>query len=69
MLAAASSHAAVRQYQFTGVVSSVDATTLTVEKGKETWQFSLDGYKGPALKKGDKVTVYYTMTPSKIEKK
>ena len=67
----AGSYAAGKNYQFTGVVKAVDATTLTVEKSaKETWQFELaKDTKGGAPKVGDKVTVYYKMVATEIEQK
>lgn len=65
------STAAVKQYQFTGEVSDYDAKgkTIAVKKGDETWEFSTDGLKDVKVKKGDKLTVYYTMTAKKIEAK
>ncbi len=67
----AGGYAAAKNYQFTGTVKAVDATTLTVEKSaKETWQFELPkDVKGGAPKVGDKVTVYYKMVASEIEAK
>jgi hypothetical protein len=63
--------AAAKNYQFTGVVKTVDATTLTVEKNaKETWQFELaKDTKGGPPKVGDRVTVYYKMVTTEIEPK
>jgi hypothetical protein len=62
--------AAVKSYQFTGVVKAAEAGSLTVEKSaKEVWTFSTDkGTKGTA-KIGDKVTVYYNMIATEIEAK
>jgi hypothetical protein len=67
----AGGYAAVKSYQFTGVVKSVDSGTLTVEKSaKETWQFELaSDTKGGKPKVGDKVTVYYKMVATEIEMK
>ncbi len=64
-------YAAAKNYQFSGTVKAVDATTLTVEKSaKETWQFDLPkDVKGGAPKVGDKVTVYYKMVATEIEAK
>jgi hypothetical protein len=47
------------------------ATSITVQKGKENWQIAKDaGTKVTGdPKKGDKVTVYYTMTATEIEAK
>jgi hypothetical protein len=65
------STAAVKQYQFTGEVSEVDAKakTIAVKKGDETWEFSTEGLKDLKAKKGDKLTVYYTMSAKKVEMK
>lgn len=63
--------AGAKGYQVTGPVTEVTADTVTVQKGKEMWQISVPkGTKGAeGLKKGDKVTVYYTMTATEIENK
>ena len=63
--------AAVKSYQFTGVVKAVDAASLTVEKSaKETWQFELaKDTKGATPKVGDRVTVNYKMVATEIEPK
>ena len=65
----AGTFAAVKGYQFTGVVKAVDASSLTIEKSaKETWQFELaKDTKGGAPKVGDRVTVYYKMVTTEIE--
>jgi len=67
----AGGYAAAKNYQFTGTVKAVDATSLTVEKSaKETWQFELPkDVKGGAPKVGDKVTVQYKMVATEIEAK
>ncbi len=57
-------------YQFTGVVKSLDGDELVVEKSaKETWYFTVD----PSVKDkpaiGDKVTVHYIMITKNIEAK
>ena len=63
--------AAVKSYQFTGVVKAVDAASMTVEKSaKETWQFELaKETKGATANVGDRVTVYYKMVATEIESK
>ena len=61
--------AAVKSYQYTGTVTDVAGGTISVDKGGEVWQFSTAAMKGVAAKKGDKVTVYYTMVAQKIEAK
>jgi hypothetical protein len=61
--------AAVKTYQFTGVVTEVDTKehTITVDKGGDAWQFTVEDKKIPRVKKGDRVTIHYTMTARKIE--
>jgi hypothetical protein len=61
----------VKSYQVTGPVLDVGADSITVQKGKESWQIGKTAStKGGAdVKKGDKVTVYYQMTASEIEAK
>ena len=60
-----------KSYQVTGPVTDVTADSITVQKGKESWQIAKGAAtKGGAdAKKGDKVTVYYTMTATEIEVK
>ena len=60
-----------KSYQVTGPVVDVSADSITVQKGKDNWEIGrTSSTKAPAdLKKGDKVTVYYTMTASEIEAK
>jgi hypothetical protein len=66
----AGGYAAVKSYQFTGVVKSVDAGTLTVEKSaKETWQFEVSKDTKGTPKVGDRVTVSYKMVATDIEAK
>ena len=62
---------ASKGYQVTGPVMDVSATSITVQKGKETWEIAKDATtKGAAeVKKGDKVTVYYTMAAQEVEVK
>ena len=62
--------AAAKSYQFTGVVKTVAARTLTVEKSAtEVWTFSTDKDTKGTAKVGDKVTVYYNMLATQIEVK
>ncbi len=63
--------AGAKAYQVTGPITDMTADSITVQKGSESWQINLPkGTKGAtALKKGDKVTVYYTMTATEIESK
>ncbi len=55
-------------YQVTGSVSATDADTITVMKGKEKFEIARGG-DTTAVKVGDKVTVHYKMTATKIEVK
>jgi len=68
---AAPAFSADHSYQVTGPVVDSTATSITVQKGKENWQIAKDaGTKVTGdPKKGDKVTVYYTMTATEIEAK
>jgi hypothetical protein len=62
--------AAVRNYQFTGTVKTVEGDTFTVEKSAtETWSFSTDAATKGKPKVGDKVTVHYKMIATTIESK
>ena len=62
--------AAVKTYQFTGTVKSVEGDTFTVEKSATaTWSFSTDASTKGRPNVGDKVTVYYKMIATTIESK
>ena len=72
LLSTAALAAEVKTYQITGPVVEATADSITVlVKGKENWQIARSAAtKGGAdVKKGDKVTVYYTMTATEIEAK
>ena len=71
LLLGAATFAAVKNYQFTGVVKAVDGETLTVEKSAtEVWQFErAKDTKGASPKIGDRVTVSYKMVTTDIEAK
>lgn len=65
----ATASAAVKTYQFTGVVKTADAASFSVEKSaKETWTFDKGDVK-TMPKVGDKVTVHYKMVATDIEAK
>jgi hypothetical protein len=68
---AAPAFAADKGYQVTGPVVDSTATSITVLKGKDNWQIAKDASTKVTgdPKKGDKVTVYYTMTATDIEAK
>jgi len=55
-------------YQVTGPVLEVTDTKIVVEKDKEKWEIARDASTktSAAVKKGDKVTVEYNMTATKI---
>ena len=63
--------AAGKSYQVTGPVVDVRPDAIVVQKGKENWEIakSADTKGGGDVKKGDKVTVMYTMTATSIEVK
>ena len=63
--------AATNDYQVTGPVLEVTDAMITVQKGKERWEIARHtGTKSDSpIKVGDKVTVHYTMTATKIEVK
>jgi len=63
--------AADKSYQVTGPVLEVSADSITVQKGKEKWQLArtADTQVNGDPKKGDKVTVEYRMTATKIDVK
>lgn len=70
-LMAAPVFAAGKTYQVTGPVLEVRDDAIVVEKGKEKWEIARTAattVKGD-LKKGEKVTVEYTMSATKIEVK
>ena len=55
-------------YQVTGPVLEVTDTKIVVQKDNEKWEIARDASTktSGAVKKGDKVTVEYSMTASKI---
>jgi hypothetical protein len=63
-----SAYAAVKTYQFTGVVKTVSGDTFTVQKSAtETWEFAKDALTKGTVKAGDRVTVHYKMVATDIE--
>lgn len=66
-----SSFAFAKDYQVTGVVLDVTASKITVDKKGEKFEIATaSGVKTSGeVKKGSKVTVYYTMTATEIEVK
>jgi hypothetical protein len=63
--------AAEKAYQATGPVLDVSDTSITIQKGNEKWTMARtpDTKVTGEPKKGDKVTVHYTMTATSIESK
>lgn len=61
-----------KSYQKTGPVLDVNDKSIVIDAGKDgKWEFARDAntkVEGD-LKKGSKVTVYYSMTATKIEAK
>ena len=65
----ASAFAAPKTYQVTGPVLDVKDGIVTVEKGKDKWEIAVDATQAATIKKGDKVTIEYTMTAKSVEVK
>ncbi len=63
--------AAKKTYQVTGPILDMNETSITVQKGSEKWEIQKDATTtAPAdLKKGDKVTIQYTMTATSVVSK
>jgi hypothetical protein len=55
-------------FQVTGIVKETNTDTITVMKGKERFEIARGG-DTTALNVGDKVTIHYKMTATKIEVK
>lgn len=70
-LAVGSASAATKDYQVTGPVLEVSDTMIAVKKGNDRWEIARDASTKAdgEVKVGDKVTVNYTMTATKIENK
>jgi len=60
-----------KDYQVTGPVLDVTDSMIAVQKGKDRWEIARDANTKVSgeLKKGDKVTVHYSMTATNIEVK
>ncbi len=63
--------AAEKTYQVTGPVLEVTDSAVVVQKGKEKWEIARtpDTKVTGELKKGEKVTVHYTMSATSIDVK
>jgi hypothetical protein len=61
---------APKSYQVTGPVLDVKDDVVTVQKGNDKWEIAFDKetkVTGGELKKGAKVTIYYTMKAASVE--
>jgi hypothetical protein len=61
---------APKTYQVTGPVLDVKDDIVTVQKGNDKWEIAFDKdtkVTGGELKKGAKVTIYYTMKAASVE--
>jgi len=68
---ASTSFAAVKTYQVTGPVISIDNTKIVVKKGNDNWEITRtpDLKLGDNVKVGSKVTIQYTMNATEVEAK
>ncbi len=62
------SAAGAKTYQVTGPVMAVQGDVVTVMKGSDKWEINLPAGTA-APKVGDKVTITYTMTATKVDMK
>ena len=71
VLGSAAFAAGSKDYQVTGPVVDTSDSSITVEKGKEKWEIAKDSSTKVTgdVKKGDKVTIHYTMTATSVEAK
>ncbi len=62
---------AAKSYQVTGPVVDVTETTITIDKKGEKFEIEKSAMTKTAgeIKKGDKATVYYSMTATEVEAK
>ncbi len=60
-----------KTYQVTGPILEMNDTMVAVQKGKERWEIARNASTKAdgAMKVGDKVTITYTMTATKVEVK
>src|SRR5438874_6249975 len=60
-----------KDYQVTGPVLDVNDSMIAVQKGKDRWEIARSSSTKTSgdVKKGDKVTVHYTMSATDIEVK
>jgi ribosomal protein S1 len=67
----AAAAAVKNDYQVTGPVLEVSDSKIVVQKGQDRWELARDKDTKVSddLKVGDKVTIYYLMTATKVEVK
>lgn len=60
-----------KTYQVTGPVLEMNDSMIAVQKGKDRWEIARDATTkaDSGLKVGDKVTITYTMTATKVQLK
>ncbi len=60
-----------KTYQVTGPILEMNDTMIAVQKGKERWEIARDASTKAdgELKVGNKVTITYSMTATKVEDK
>jgi hypothetical protein len=70
-LSSVSFAADAKDYQVTGPVLDVSDSMIAVQKGKDRWEIARNSSTKTSgeVKKGDKVTVHYSMTATDIEVK
>jgi hypothetical protein len=70
-LSSAAFAAGSKDYQVTGPVLDVTDSAITVQKKGEKWEIAKDSNTKMAgeVKKGDTVTVHYSMTATSVEAK
>jgi hypothetical protein len=70
-LSSVSFAADAKDYQVTGPVLDVNDSMIAVQKGKDRWEIARNSSTKVSgdVKKGDKVTVHYTMTATDVEVK
>ena len=70
-LSSAAFAADAKDYQVTGPVLDVTDSMIAVQKGKDRWEIAKDSNTKTSgeVKKGDKVTIHYSMTATNIEVK
>src|SRR5213080_546922 len=71
LLLPSSAFAAAKTYQVTGPILEVNDKMIVVQKGKDRWEIDRDADTkiDGELKVGQKVTVHYRMTATKVESK